>query len=190
MHFKATEYQVVKLFQEHGKIKREQFMYHRGGAKKGEPRGVMYIEYETEEEAAAGRSFVRATVFLRATSWRPLQVARALTSAVTRVAKDKLNGRLLIGRPLLVRLVDEQTSKEELMGEEDEWDQKEEEQTTSEFHKRREQEAEQAASAPGRLSSKAEQIAKIKAKLAAMADEDQSAADAAKSIGGDRYKPY
>eukprot|EP01043_Picozoa_sp_COSAG02_P041096 COSAG02_NODE_3381_length_6837_cov_83.054022_1_plen_167_part_00 len=57
LHFKATEYQVVKLFQEHGKIKREQFMYHRGGAKKGEPRGVMYVEYETEEEAAAGKSF-------------------------------------------------------------------------------------------------------------------------------------
>ena len=55
LHFKATEYQVVKLFQEHGKIKREQFMYHRGGAKKGEPRGVMYIEYEEEEEALAGR---------------------------------------------------------------------------------------------------------------------------------------
>ena len=54
LHFQATEYQVVKLFQEHGKIKREQFMYHRGGAKKGEPRGVMYIEYETEAEALGG----------------------------------------------------------------------------------------------------------------------------------------
>ena len=101
-----------------------------------------------------------------------------------------MNGRLLIGRPLLVRLVDEQTSKEELMGEEDEWDQKEEEQTSSLVQKRREQESAQAATAPGRLSSKAEQIAKIKAKLAAMANEDQSAAQAAKSIGGERYKPY
>jgi hypothetical protein len=43
------------VVQEHGKIKREQFMYHRGGAKKGEPRGVMYIEYETEEEATEGK---------------------------------------------------------------------------------------------------------------------------------------
>lgn len=96
----------------------------------------------------------------------------------------------MIGRPLLVRLVDEQTSKEELMGEEEDWDQKEQEQTSSLIQKRQEQEAVQAASAPGRLSSKMEQIAKIKAKLAAMADEDQSAAQAAKSIGGDRYKPY
>ena len=72
MHFKATEYQVVKLFQEHGKIKREQFMYHRGGAKKGEPRGVMYVEYETEEEAAAGKSPRRVACV---TSWWPLQLA-------------------------------------------------------------------------------------------------------------------
>ena len=54
LHFKATEYQVVKLFQEHGKVVREEFMYHRGGPRKGEPRGVMYLEYETAEEAAGG----------------------------------------------------------------------------------------------------------------------------------------
>ena len=54
LHLQATEYQVVKLFQEHGKIKREQFMLHRGGVKNGKPRGVMYIEYETEDEALAG----------------------------------------------------------------------------------------------------------------------------------------
>ena len=100
-----------------------------------------------------------------------------------------MNGRVLIGRPLLVRLVDEQLSKEELMGDEDEWDQQEEEQTSAMVHRRREEES-NAAAAPGRLSSKADQIAKIKAKLAAMANEDQSAAHASKSIGGDRYKPY
>jgi hypothetical protein len=73
LHFKATEYQVVKLFQEHGKIKREQFMYHRGGAKKGEPRGVMYVEYETEEEAAAGKS--PTSCCLCANLLPPLQIA-------------------------------------------------------------------------------------------------------------------
>lgn len=73
LHFKATEYQVVKLFQEHGKIKREQFMYHRGGAKKGEPRGVMYVEYETEEEAAAGKS--PTSCCLCANFLPPLQIA-------------------------------------------------------------------------------------------------------------------
>ena len=89
-----------------------------------------------------------------------------------------------------MRLVDEQTSKEELMGEEDEWDRQEEEQQSSIVQKRRQQEADLAARAPGKLSSKAEQIAKIKAKLAAMDSEDQTAAQAAKSVGADRYTPY
>jgi len=38
-------------------------------------------------------------------------------------AKEKMNGRMLIGRPLLVRLVDEQTNKEELLGDTDDFDQ-------------------------------------------------------------------
>ena len=99
-----------------------------------------------------------------------------------------MNGRLLIGRPLLVRMVDEQTSKEELMGEDDE--EEEEQHGSSLMQKRTEEDAAAAAAAPGNRSSKADQIAKIKAKLAAMANEDQSAAKASKSIGGDRYRPY
>jgi len=47
-----------------------------------------------------------------------------------------------------------------------------------------------AAAAPGKRSTKADQIAAIKAKLAAMQQEDAGAAKAAKRIGGDRYKPY
>ena len=55
LHVKVTEYQVIKLFQEYGKIAREQFMFHKAGPKRGEPRGCMLLEYETEEMASAGK---------------------------------------------------------------------------------------------------------------------------------------
>ena len=126
LHFQATEYQVVKLFQEHGKIKREQFMYHRGGAKKGEPRGVMYIEYETEDEALAG--ILTHPALRRALRTLAPHLAGSLTLRwwLPAAAKEKMNGRMLIGRPLLVRQVDEQTNKEELLGQDEDFNQAEE----------------------------------------------------------------
>ena len=71
-----------------------------------------------------------------------------------------MNGQMLIGRPLLVRQVDEQTSKEER-------DQAEAAASANMAQHQKTTEADTAAAAPKR-SSKMDQIAAIKAKLAAM----------------------
>ena len=55
VNYEVTEYQLIKLFQEHGTVVRAQYMFHKGGARSGEPRGIMYVEYETEEEATVAK---------------------------------------------------------------------------------------------------------------------------------------
>lgn len=147
MHVSVTEYQVIKLFQEHGKIVREQFLWHKGGAKRGEPRGCMLIEYETEKMAAT--------------------------------AKEKMNGRLLLGRTMSVRTVDESTSHEDMFGADADWEDKEEGRVRESV--KTEQEKLQR-----RPKSKAEQIAAIRAKLASMKNEDSENAKQANLLGGDR----
>ena len=42
-------YHVIKLFQPFGKVVRSEYMWHKSGAKRGEPRGHCYIEYATEK---------------------------------------------------------------------------------------------------------------------------------------------
>jgi hypothetical protein len=101
-----------------------------------------------------------------------------------------MSGRMLIGRPLLVRLVDEQTNKEELLGDDEDFDEAEEAAASANMLQHRKTIEADAAAAPGKRSTKADQIAAIKAKLAAMQQEDEGAAKAAKRIGGERYKPY
>ena len=74
-----------------------------------------------------------------------------------------MNGRLLIGRAMLVRLVSEQTSHEELFGDED-WEAKEEDRVTASM-KQKQQEGARLADAAAKKGSKAQQIAAIKAKV-------------------------
>ena len=76
-----------------------------------------------------------------------------------------MNGRLLIGRAMLVRLVSEQTSHEELFGDED-WEAKEEDRVTASM-KQKQQEGARLADAAAKKGSKAQQIAAIKAKVRA-----------------------
>lgn len=71
---RLTEYQVIKMFSPFGKICFEEFMWHRHGPRKGEPRGFAFIEFSKREEAEN--------------------------------AKESMNGRLALGRPLVVRFVD------------------------------------------------------------------------------------
>lgn len=71
----ANEYHVIKLFQQYGKIVREQFIWHKHGPKRGEPKGFCFVEFATKQEA--------------------------------QTAKERANGRMFLGRPLVVRFVDE-----------------------------------------------------------------------------------
>lgn len=72
---RITEYQVIKMFSPFGKICFEEFIWHKHGPRKGEPRGFAFIEFSKREEAEK--------------------------------AKESMNGRLALGRPLVVRFVDE-----------------------------------------------------------------------------------
>ncbi|CAI5536976.1 unnamed protein product [Closterium sp. Naga37s-1] len=71
----VTEYHVIKMFTPYGKIRREEYLWHTYGPKRGEPRGYAFVEYSKREEAELARS--------------------------------KMNGRMVFGRPLVVRFVDE-----------------------------------------------------------------------------------
>jgi len=75
---RVTEYMVLQLFKRHGKIVKEQFMWHIHGPRRGEPRGYCFIEYATRNEAV--------------------------------LAKEKLNGRITMGKPLVVRFVNERVN--------------------------------------------------------------------------------
>jgi RNA recognition motif-containing protein len=46
---KVTEYEMIKLFQQHGEVVRSQFMYHRFGDQRGQPRGFAFVELGTKE---------------------------------------------------------------------------------------------------------------------------------------------
>lgn len=48
---RVTEYHVIKMFNPHGKIKREEYLWHTHGPKKGEPRGYAFVEYSKRQEA-------------------------------------------------------------------------------------------------------------------------------------------
>ncbi|GAQ80016.1 hypothetical protein KFL_000440180 [Klebsormidium nitens] len=68
---KVTEYQLVKLFSQHGTIVQEDFMWHRDGPKKGQPRGYAFVEFSTRREAEKavaqldGRSFLGRPLVVR-----------------------------------------------------------------------------------------------------------------------------
>lgn len=42
-------YHVIKLFQQYGKIVREQFIWHKHGPKRGEPKGFCFVEFATKQ---------------------------------------------------------------------------------------------------------------------------------------------
>ncbi|GJP52904.1 hypothetical protein CLOM_g12067 [Closterium sp. NIES-68] len=53
---RMTEYHVIKMFTPYGKIRREEFLWHTYGPKRGEPRGYAFVEYSKREEAELARS--------------------------------------------------------------------------------------------------------------------------------------
>lgn len=53
---KVTEYHIIKLFQQHGTIIREDFMWHMMGEMRGMPRGYAFVEMSTRKEALVAQS--------------------------------------------------------------------------------------------------------------------------------------
>jgi hypothetical protein len=53
---RVNEAMIIKLFRPHGKIVREQFMWHNHGPRRGEPRGYCFVEYSKREEAVRAKN--------------------------------------------------------------------------------------------------------------------------------------
>ena len=47
----ATEYHLIKIFQQFGSIEKVVFMWHMSGELKGQPRGFAFVELKTAEDA-------------------------------------------------------------------------------------------------------------------------------------------
>ena len=81
---RVTEYHIIKLFQPHGKIVREQFMWHASGPQRGQPRGFAFVEFENRVQALAAKASLDAkTLFGRRLTVRFVQakLAEGLTDA-------------------------------------------------------------------------------------------------------------
>ncbi|KAK9090777.1 hypothetical protein Sjap_023954 [Stephania japonica] len=88
---RITEAALIKMFSPFGKIVSEDFLWHTRGPKRGEPRGYAFIQYNTIE-------FIRDH-YLTSTIEVSMQEAQ--------LAKEKMNGRLACGRPLVVHFASE-----------------------------------------------------------------------------------
>ncbi|KAI8809580.1 hypothetical protein BJ742DRAFT_229704 [Cladochytrium replicatum] len=69
-----TEYIIVRLFEVFGKVKKLDFLYHKHGPRKGEPRGFCFLEFETPEAAAKAIKNMNG----RIVNGRALVVSRSL----------------------------------------------------------------------------------------------------------------
>ncbi|RKO87046.1 hypothetical protein BDK51DRAFT_16407, partial [Blyttiomyces helicus] len=47
----VTEYRLLKLFQKHGAIAKIDYLWHKHGPRRGEPRGYCFLEYVRAESA-------------------------------------------------------------------------------------------------------------------------------------------
>ncbi|KAL5037031.1 hypothetical protein BDV3_006154 [Batrachochytrium dendrobatidis] len=68
---KVTEYTIMKLFEEYGKIARIDYLWHQEGPKHGMPRGYCFVEMDSVEDA--GRAL--AALNRKVVAGRPLSVA-------------------------------------------------------------------------------------------------------------------
>lgn len=48
---RVTEYMLIKKFEKYGEIVREQYMWHKSGEMRGQPRGYAFIEYDSRDAA-------------------------------------------------------------------------------------------------------------------------------------------
>ncbi|KAL6071193.1 RNA-binding protein RbpA [Balamuthia mandrillaris] len=71
----TTEYHILKLFRPFGTIVREQFVWHKHGPRRGEPRGFCFVEMSTKEEAEAAMQALNGKVL----QGRPLAIRFVVT---------------------------------------------------------------------------------------------------------------
>lgn len=77
---RVTEYHILKLFQPHGRIVREQFMWHVSGPQRGQPRGFAFVEFACRAEALGAKNALDAkTLFGRRLAVRFVQAKLAET---------------------------------------------------------------------------------------------------------------
>ncbi|PWZ55865.1 putative RNA-binding protein 18 [Zea mays] len=89
LDFRMSESDVIKMFSPFGKITAEDFLWHTRGPKRGEPRGYAFVQYTTKE-------------------FSPLAPDVSIQEA--QLAKEKMNGKLICGRPMVVHLASERSS--------------------------------------------------------------------------------
>ena len=93
---------VLKVFNKFGKIAKLEFMWHKSGLRRGQPRGCCFIEYSTSEVRTVWLVLACAATNCRHHRYRacaPPQDAAA--------AKAGVHGKRMLGRPVIVRFVDE-----------------------------------------------------------------------------------
>jgi RNA recognition motif-containing protein len=80
LHPSISEYSLIKLFEKFGDIQTLDFLWHSTGPKKGEPRGYCFLEYQREEVGCS-----------------------AFHDKSAQKAIDAMNGKILLGRAMIVR---------------------------------------------------------------------------------------
>ncbi|KAK3220378.1 hypothetical protein Dsin_014348 [Dipteronia sinensis] len=104
LDLKITEASLIKMFSPYGKIVSEDFLWHTRGPKRGEPRGFAFIQFSTKEVSCLVVISTFFKQFLISTFKVSMQEAK--------LAKEKMHGRLALGRPLVVRLASEKYLEE------------------------------------------------------------------------------
>ncbi|ORX53717.1 hypothetical protein BCR36DRAFT_284045, partial [Piromyces finnis] len=56
-------YSIIKLFQKFGKIKNIEYLWHRYGPKKGEPKGYCFLEFEESEVIFINIHFLKVNLY-------------------------------------------------------------------------------------------------------------------------------
>ncbi|KAI9595039.1 hypothetical protein BDF19DRAFT_90542 [Syncephalis fuscata] len=59
----ATEYKMIKLCQQYGKIAKLDFLYHKEGPMAGKPRNYCFVEYATHKEAHVAMQYLNGRKF-------------------------------------------------------------------------------------------------------------------------------
>ncbi|KAG8092383.1 hypothetical protein GUJ93_ZPchr0012g19956 [Zizania palustris] len=102
LDFTISESDIIKMFSPFGKIVSEDFLWHTRGPKRGEPRGYAFVQYTTREVRVVFFSCGKQQWVL---VFSPLQPEVSMQEA--ELAKEKMNGKLVRGRPVVVHLASE-----------------------------------------------------------------------------------
>ncbi|KAF3321038.1 putative RNA-binding protein 18 [Carex littledalei] len=63
LDYRISESSIIKMFSCFGKIISEDFLMHKRGPKRGEPRGYAFVQYSTKEEAQLAKSKMNGRLF-------------------------------------------------------------------------------------------------------------------------------